>query len=529
MGSSVNWEDVEDLEGSLHYEVLGLENRKCTQAEVRKAYKTQARLAHPDKPGGDAQRFALVKKAYDVLGDVEKRKVYDTWQSQVEFRHVRGASSRFEGGEDLMLDEFEKQMTRDGVEVDPRTQLVVVCEVCGRPATTECWTCKMQICEFCTLKRHWKGCYGLHWPLVNKPGMMLEQLGRKQMEKKRLEDAKRLELEDPNFRSDNELKEIRNFKDAAYDLIQGLGEKAKFIYDIRMAKYYMWAQTSCHIYLAVYIPTGYHDQEVYFECTPHQVKLQPENSPPVIHRVFDNGISSEFPIQVRRSEDRRVFTAALPKSKPGEVWKRLFRGDPDGARCLQPPYTISEDVDNVILEFQVPFWIESDDVKVEITPRELTVWVRNELSVSKTYWRNESEEKRAPETYGVVDVEQSMWSLDDDTNEEGEDCKCVLVNLVKPPLTESELVWKKKKRQDNMNAERYGDRLKKGFRFFVDDEDEFNLESLLIALCFLEVGFAYVPKKPWDQEGISKRVDDVELLPDETQQVLGSLLDLQEE
>merc|ERR1711933_79040 len=113
------------------------------------------------------------------------------------------------------------------------------------------------------------------------------------MEKKRLEDAKRLGLEDPNFRRDNELKEIRNFKDAAYDLIQGLGEKAKFIYDIRMAKYYMWAQTSCHIYLAVYIPTGYHDQEVYFECTPHQVKLQPENSPPVIHRVFDNGISSE--------------------------------------------------------------------------------------------------------------------------------------------------------------------------------------------------------------------------------------------
>lgn len=35
-------------------------------------------------------------------------------------------------------------------------QLVVTCEVCRRPATKECWTCGMHICEFCTLKRHWK-------------------------------------------------------------------------------------------------------------------------------------------------------------------------------------------------------------------------------------------------------------------------------------------------------------------------------------------------------------------------------------
>jgi hypothetical protein len=38
----------------------------------------------------------------------------------------------------------------------PALQLVVTCEVCRRPATKECWTCGMQICEFCTLKRHWK-------------------------------------------------------------------------------------------------------------------------------------------------------------------------------------------------------------------------------------------------------------------------------------------------------------------------------------------------------------------------------------
>ena len=56
------------------------------------------------------------------------------------------------GGEDVLLN----SLAESGLQCDPFTQLVVTCEVCRRPATKECWTCGMQICEFCTLKRHWK-------------------------------------------------------------------------------------------------------------------------------------------------------------------------------------------------------------------------------------------------------------------------------------------------------------------------------------------------------------------------------------
>lgn len=129
----------------------------------------------------------------------------------------------------MLLDEFE----RLGLHCDAAKQLVVVCEVCGRPATTECWTCKMRICEFCTLKRHWKvrraqrqracalqrhrraaagavparhwgrslpslspvgagrqGAVGLHWPLIESDRLR-ERLGRAQLEDKRLADCKR--------------------------------------------------------------------------------------------------------------------------------------------------------------------------------------------------------------------------------------------------------------------------------------------------------------------------------------------------
>jgi hypothetical protein len=40
-------------------------------------------------------------------------------------------------------------------------------------------------------------------------------LAKKELEKKRIEDAKRLLLEDPNYREEGELKEIRGFKRAA--------------------------------------------------------------------------------------------------------------------------------------------------------------------------------------------------------------------------------------------------------------------------------------------------------------------------
>ncbi len=31
----------------------------------------------------------------------------------------------------------------------------------------------------------------------------------------------------------------------------------------------------------------------------------------------------------------------IPKAEYGEHWGRLFRGDSHGARCMQPPYTLS--------------------------------------------------------------------------------------------------------------------------------------------------------------------------------------------
>jgi molecular chaperone DnaJ len=63
-----------------YYKTLGVE-KKATAEEIKKAYRKLARTYHPDRNPDDKQaesRFKDISQAYDVVGDPEKRKQYDS-------------------------------------------------------------------------------------------------------------------------------------------------------------------------------------------------------------------------------------------------------------------------------------------------------------------------------------------------------------------------------------------------------------------------------------------------------------------
>jgi molecular chaperone DnaJ len=63
-----------------YYKALGVD-KKASADEIKKAYRRLARQYHPDRNPDDKkaeERFKEVSQAYDVLGDPEKRKQYDS-------------------------------------------------------------------------------------------------------------------------------------------------------------------------------------------------------------------------------------------------------------------------------------------------------------------------------------------------------------------------------------------------------------------------------------------------------------------
>ena len=61
------------------YQLMGV-SPSVTQGELKKAWRDKARQHHPDR-GGDADEFAEISKAYEVLSDPHRRQVYDLARS----------------------------------------------------------------------------------------------------------------------------------------------------------------------------------------------------------------------------------------------------------------------------------------------------------------------------------------------------------------------------------------------------------------------------------------------------------------
>lgn len=112
-----------------YYQILGVE-RDAATADIKKAYRKQARRYHPDvnSEASAEDKFKEINEAYEVLKDTEKRQAYDRfgsdWKQGQEFNGGGGyggaGADGFSGGD--FSDFFESIFGGDGQQGGPGRQ-----------------------------------------------------------------------------------------------------------------------------------------------------------------------------------------------------------------------------------------------------------------------------------------------------------------------------------------------------------------------------------------------------------------------
>ncbi|MDP3964587.1 MAG: molecular chaperone DnaJ [bacterium] len=84
-----------------YYDILGV-SKGASEAELKAAYRKLAHKYHPDKQGGDEQKFKEINEAYQVLSNTEKRAQYDQY------------GQAFDGSQGFNWQDFARQAGNQG-------------------------------------------------------------------------------------------------------------------------------------------------------------------------------------------------------------------------------------------------------------------------------------------------------------------------------------------------------------------------------------------------------------------------------
>lgn len=83
-----------------YYKILGVD-KTASVDEIKAAFRRLAHQHHPDKKGGNAEKFKEANEAFQVLSDSQKRQQYDQFGTTFEQAQAGGGFSGFDGFRDF--------------------------------------------------------------------------------------------------------------------------------------------------------------------------------------------------------------------------------------------------------------------------------------------------------------------------------------------------------------------------------------------------------------------------------------------
>ncbi|MBI5731954.1 MAG: molecular chaperone DnaJ [Candidatus Magasanikbacteria bacterium] len=83
-----------------YYKILGIE-KNASVDDIKAAFRRLAHQYHPDKKGGNAEKFKEANEAFQVLSDPQKRGQYDQFGTTFEQAQAQGGFSGFNGFRDF--------------------------------------------------------------------------------------------------------------------------------------------------------------------------------------------------------------------------------------------------------------------------------------------------------------------------------------------------------------------------------------------------------------------------------------------
>ena len=150
----------------------------------------------------------------------------------------------------------------------------------------------------------------------------------------------------------------------------------------------------------------------------------------------------------------------------------------------------------------------------------------NEIDTIRHFWWKTDGHEELRANWEAIVPEECAWSLDDESvNSKGEKCRILMICFAKPSPDKEEREYKKNMRQDNrFAAAKWCESSKaheSGVRFFIEDEDDFDLDRCSYRWCLWKP-IEFCTMKP---EYISRTIRYLETINDVYSRQVKTLLD----